>query len=434
MYLAILTRLQAKPMPGHRLFGLGGWISLFVSVSLLLSGAALAQPKEAADFQSALTTGTPELSIRIRSETMRDDGKPEQGNGLMQRSQLGWRSNSHHGLGFRLLLVSSTQLNSEFNDDSSVKTSDYPWTPAKDETDFTEAFVFWNMTEGTALKFGRQKLDLDRTRFVGPNEFRQTQRFYQGVSGELAKGQPLNVFVGYFLKERGPDTLERETDFTVFRASYEWLPGHTLLGSAYLHDRKTSSSATAPSNKIQTVRADGKIATSSDYHLKYLVESGRQSSYANGTIADTKYLQYGTSINAPTHFLGVYQETLGGNGTIGFYNPLGLLHPTQGWADKFNSTPAKGVQDTWLSTGYNGSQWGFQVDYHQFKTATDLAALGKELDVRLDWRFSKKLLFRAELANYVSDQSCPASAATSTHISHACSMKRVWLNMNYSVW
>ena len=73
---------------------------------------------------------------------MRDDGKPEQGNGLMQRSQLGWRSNTHHGLGFRVLLVSSTQLNSEFNDDSLVKTSDYPWTPAKDETDFTEAFVF----------------------------------------------------------------------------------------------------------------------------------------------------------------------------------------------------------------------------------------------------------------------------------------------------
>ena len=169
----------------------------------------------------------------------------------MQRSQLGWRSNTHHGLGFRVLLMSSTQLNSEFNDDSLVKTSDYPWTPAKDETDFTEAFVFWSMNENSSLKFGRQKLDLDRTRFVGPNELRQTQRFYQGVSAELAKGQPLNVFVGYFLKERGPDTLERETDFTVFRASYEWLPGHTLLGSAYLHDRKTSSSATAPSNKTK---------------------------------------------------------------------------------------------------------------------------------------------------------------------------------------
>jgi hypothetical protein len=44
------------------------------------------------------------------------------------------------------------------------------------------------------------------------------------------------------------------------------------------------------------------------------------------------------------------------------------------------------------------------------------------------------ILGEGELANYVSDQSCPASAATSTHISNECSMKRVWLNMNYSVW
>ncbi|MFM7698965.1 MAG: alginate export family protein [Limnohabitans sp.] len=410
------------------------WVGRCVCLLWFLTLPAYAQSTEAESFLQAWTTGTPELSFRLRSETLQDDGKPKEGNALMQRSQLGWRSNSRHGLGFRVLLVSSTQLNSEFNDDNRVKTSNYPWTPAKDETDFTEAFVFWNMAAGSGLKLGRQKLDLDRTRFVGPNEFRQTQRFYQGVSAELAKGQPLNLFIGYFLKERGPDTFERETDFTVFRASYEWIPGHTLLGSAYLHDRKTSSSATAPSNKIQTVRADGKIATSSDYQLKYLVESGRQSSYANGTMPDTNYLQYGTSINAATHFLGVYQETLGGNGTIGFYNPLGLLHPTQGWADKFNSTPAKGVQDTWLSTGYNGNKWGFQVDYHQFKTAKDLAALGKELDVRLDWKFSKKLLFRAELAKYVSDQSCPATAATTTHISNACSMKRVWLNMNYAVW
>jgi len=430
----ILPATLPKSYRDSTVHGLFGSMGLCAVLSLFLTWSAHAQPVEAANFSSALTTGTPELSFRLRSETMQDDGKPEQGNGLMLRSQLGWRSNTRHGLGVRVLLVSSNKLISEFNDDSSVKTSDYPWTPAKDETDFTEAFVFWNMTEGTALKFGRQKLELDRTRFVGPNEFRQTQRFYQGVSAELAKGQPLNFFIGYFLKERAPDTIERETDFTVFRASYEWLPSHTLLGSAYLHDRKTSSTSTAPSNKIQTVRADGKIATASDYHLKYLAESGIQSPYTNGTIAKTNYLQYGASINAPTHFLGVYQETLGGNGTIGFYNPLGLLHPTQGWADKFNTTPVKGVQDTWLSTGYNWSQWGFQVDYHQFKTAQDLAALGKELDFRLDWRFSKKLFFRAELANYVSDQSCPASAATSSHISNACSIKRFWLNMNYAVW
>jgi hypothetical protein len=110
-----------------------------------------------------------------------------------------------------------------------------------------------------------------------------------------------------------------------------------------------------------------------------------------------------------------------------------LLHPTQGWADKFNSTPLKGVQDTWLSTGYSWGQWGIQADYHQFKTAQDLAALGKELDLRLDWKFSKQLQFRAELANYMSDQTCPASAAT-VAISNACSIQRFWLNLNYVVW
>jgi len=133
------------------------------------------------------------------------------------------------------LLVSSNKLVSDFNDDGAVLTSDYPWTPAKDVTDFTEAFVFWKLDDAASLKLGRQKLDLDRTRFVGPNEFRQTQRFYQGASAELRKGQPLNFFVGYFLKERAPDTLQRETEVTVLRASYEWLPRLTTSSSMCLN-------------------------------------------------------------------------------------------------------------------------------------------------------------------------------------------------------
>lgn len=424
--------LQAKVLkPTFSPWGLALWASTLVCMML----PAQAQTTEQPSFQQAFTTGTPELSFRLRSETMEDDGKPKQGNGLMLRSQLGWRSNTHEGIGLRLLLVSSNKLVSDFNDDGAVLTSDYPWTPAKDVTDFTEAFVFWKLNDAASLKLGRQKLDLDRTRFVGPNEFRQTQRFYQGVSAELRKGQPLNFFVGYFQKERAPDTLQRETEITVLRASYEWQPGHTVLGSAYLHDRK-SSTPVGSSNKIQTLRADGKVAATADYQLKYVLESGRQTPYANGTWGNADYLQYGASMNASDHFVGIYQETLGerkGTGTAGFYNPLGLLHPTQGWADKFNSTPLKGVQDTWLSAGYSWGQWGIQADYHQFKTAQDLAALGKELDLRLDWKFSKQLQFRAELANYMSDQTCPVSAAT-VAISNACSIQRFWLNLNYVAW
>jgi hypothetical protein len=430
---AIMMLLKPNQASNSRSFH---WGLAWGAVTLLCAmGPALAQTTEQPSFQQAFTTGTPELSFRLRSETMEDDGKPKQGNGLMLRSQLGWRSNTHEGIGLRLLLVSSNKLVSDFNDDGAVLTSDYPWTPAKDVTDFTEAFVFWKLDDAASLKLGRQKLDLDRTRFVGPNEFRQTQRFYQGASAELRKGQPLNFFVGYFLKERAPDTLQRETEVTVLRASYEWLPGHTVLGSAYLHDRKASTPI-GSSNKIQTLRADGKLAATADYQLKYVLESGRQTPYANGTWGTADYLQYGASMNASNHFVGIYQETLGerkGTGTAGFYNPLGLLHPTQGWADKFNSTPLKGVQDTWLSTGYSWGQWGIQADYHQFKTAQDLAALGKELDLRLDWKFSKQLQFRAELANYMSDQTCPASAAT-VAISNACSIQRFWLNLNYVVW
>ena len=98
--------------------GLFGGLGLCAALSLFLTWSAHAQPVEAESFASALTTGAPELSFRLRSETMQDDGKPEQGNGLMLRSQLGWRSNTRHGLGVRVLLVSSNKLNSEFNDDS----------------------------------------------------------------------------------------------------------------------------------------------------------------------------------------------------------------------------------------------------------------------------------------------------------------------------
>ncbi|MFN0039002.1 MAG: hypothetical protein ACKVP2_05795 [Burkholderiales bacterium] len=363
-----------------------------------------AYAQQASGILDAVKSGQPELSFRPRYEWADDDAFAQDARGLTLRTLAGWRTLPYRGFEGRVLLGSSVQLIDDFNDGHNGKTQ-YPFSNTPEETDFTEAYVRWRGVDGLAVTAGRQKLDLDRTRFVGPNEFRQTQRWYNGASATIDRLPAWNFFLAHFVRERGPDTRQRELRLEVARASYEWTAGHTLLGSAYLHDQARAIPGTSfadLSYRILSLRADGRVPLDTRRTLIYTAEYGEQRPYADGDdrirAPYTRVALGGTWTDF--RFSANYERLGSNSGIYGMQTPLGLLHPSQGWADKFNITPLKGVRDGWVTAGYKFGKWDFYTEVHRFGSDVGDIDYGREVDLRLDWNMRRNLQMRTELADF----------------------------------
>jgi hypothetical protein len=116
-------------------------------------------------------------------------------------------------------------------------------------------------------------------------------------------------------------------------------------------------------------------------------------------------------------------ELLEGNGVKGFTAPLGTLHRFQGWADKFLTTPANGIDDRYLGLGYARKKTGpldalsAVATYHWFKSDRLGLDYGTEIDLQLQLKL-KGYTFIAKYADYSAD-----TFATDT--------RKVWFQIEY---
>lgn len=122
------------------------------------------------------------------------------------------------------------------------------------------------------------------------------------------------------------------------------LAGGKLSLYAYLLDYDSSSSA---DTSTYGVRFKGSAKS-----FLYTLEYAQQSDYAENTSSfTTSYLlgalgyKFGQSFKA-----FITYESLGSNGgNVAFQTPLATKHAFNGWADKFLSTPATGLNDIYQS-------------------------------------------------------------------------------------
>jgi hypothetical protein len=92
--------------------------------------------------------------------------------------------------------------------------------------------------------------------------------------------------------------------------------------------------------------------------------------------------------------LGAGLEVLDGNGTKGFATPLATLHRFQGWADKFLTTPAAGIEDIYVNAvvdlsaivGLDGLS--IALAYHDYESEQSSADYGSEWNASIAARFS----------------------------------------------
>ena len=91
-------------------------------------------------------------------------------------------------------------------------------------------------------------------------------------------------------------------------------------------------------------------------------------------------------------------------GALALYGYHATLHPFQGWADKFTTTPSAGIEDLYLGVSLKLAGWKCQAVWHEFEAEATDARYGSELDFIVSRRFGERYEVLAKYADYRADE------------------------------
>jgi len=300
---------------------------------------------------------------------------------------------------------------------------------------------------GTTLTLGRQRILLDDQRFVGNVGWRQNEQTFDAVR-VVNKSVPMLIVDATYLNQVnrvfGPDSPQGRWHGDGWLSNVAWqLPIARLTAFAYALNFEPltrfpglSGAQAAALNPVRVstatygARLSGERAIGS-LKLGYAASYAQQSDYGSNPLRF--HLDYYLAEIQGT--LGRYglrlgNEVLQGDGTTGFATPLATLHPFNGWADKFLTTPANGLDDRYAGVSYtlNGASvldaLSATVVYHEYSTQRLDADLGTEVNVQLQAkvkRFAGLIKYAAYEAH---EGSTPAAYQDTT---------KLWLQLEY-VW
>lgn len=254
-------------------------------------------------------------------------------------------------------------------------------------------------TRALTLTGGRQKIVLDDERFVGNVAFRDNGQTFDAVRAELtpAKGLKLDVSYAWSVRTiwgfqgKGARQQAVSGDNILANLSYA-TPVGTLSGFAYLVDQDEAAvQAYRLSSQTYGVRLAGRQPLSKSAKIAYQLSYARQSDYhrnpndyaADYWLADATLDLHGWKLNAGYEILGASH----GTAFTSFQTPLGTNFKFQGWADKFLTTPANGMRDLYVGTGYGWKQIGplsgvaLAATWHRFESDRLDQHYGNEWDL-----------------------------------------------------
>jgi hypothetical protein len=290
-------------------------------------------------------------------------------------------------------------------------------------------------TKMFAITAGRQKLSLDDERFVGNVGFRDNAQTFDAVRTEVMPLKGVKLDVAYVWNVRSiwgvdgvgarPRSINGDTVLT--NLSYV-TPIGTLTGFAYLVDQDdVAVQGYRLSSQTYGGRLAGARAFSKAVKLNYQLSYARQSDYGrNPSRYAADYWLADVTLDVKALKLNAGYEVLGadkGVALTSFQTPLGTNFKFQGWADKFLTTPPNGVRDLYLGGGYGWKKIGkidaitLQATWHRFDSDRLDQHYGNEIDLLAGVKLGKTAL-SARYAHYEAK-----SFATDT--------RKLWLQLDW---
>jgi hypothetical protein len=354
------------------------------------------------------------LDMRLRSETVDQDGLAKDAQAVTLRTRFGYETPAWRG--FKALVEGEdvTALDDRYNSTTNGRTR-YPVVADPEGTELNRAQVSWTSRSADAV-VGRQRLILGDARFVGNVGFRQNEQTFDAVKATVRPTGDLALTYAYIDRVhrvfgRHSPQGEWDSDSHLFQAELK-TPAGQLTGYGYL---MAFDNAPTQSNATWGARFAGARALAPRLSLTYEAEFARQTDYRNSP-GDFRldYLDLGLGLKGPAHWASLGLQRLDGDGRRGFVTPLATLHAFQGWADVFLATPAGGVRDlalqagTTLKLGPRQTPLKLQAAAHDFTDDDGSQRYGRELDLLAGAPITRRL--SAELKAAFFDGARPAFA------------------------
>lgn len=385
---------------------------LMSSVVIIGAGVFAGGQLQAAEEQTlvqALSAGKTTVNFRLRSEQVDDDLFARSAHAGTLRSRLTYASAAWQGWDLNLELdhvahVSDDKFNSTRNSKPFL-----PQIPDPDGADLNQANLRYRQGAAT-FTVGRQRLLRDNQRFVGGVGWRQNEQTYDAVSVGYKVSDAIQIDYAWVNSTRrifGPDAGNPPPalDSNHHLLNAAWQVNSGLRAGAYLyalefHDSALLSSNTAGVFVQGTSAVDG-------FALDYRLEVARQQDNKNNP-RDYSTDYYLGSVGATfgvTKIAAAY-EVLGADASanVAMQTPLATLHAFQGWTDKFLTTPANGMRDTYISAQHKIGKVDLMAVWHDYKADRSSVRYGSEWNLQASTSINANLSLMLKYADYQADK------------------------------
>jgi hypothetical protein len=367
----------------------------------VLAGADGARADGMSPIVGAFGETKPILDMRLRAETVDQDGIANDAHATTLRLRAGFETGKAWNTALLIEGEGVMPIGKSYRPDPMIpEMTAYPVVADAESYEINRFQLTNTSLPGTTITLGRQRIALDDQRFVGPVAWRQNEQTFDALRVVNRSVANLVIDATYFNKvnrvfgERSPQG-DYEGDSGLLNVSYQTKLGK-LTAFGYLLDFENIvgvPAAVRDSTSTYGLRFAGDKALGK-VKLAYSASYAMQSDYADNPLSfDLDYQAAELTTTFRQFSLGVGTEILEGDivapgVTKGFTTPLATLHKFQGWADKFLATPGNGLEDLYATGGVTLKGVGFLetmsmiASYHDYNAERITADLGHE------WNFS----------------------------------------------
>jgi hypothetical protein len=389
------------------------------AISVALAAAALAAATTGAQAESltdqlvsSVKASTVNLGFRYRFEAVDEDAFEKEAWASTLRGRLTVEPKPVNGFGLLLEVDDVIHIGAENYNDTRDGVLDRPVVADPEGVDLNQALLRYTGFAGTDIAIGRQRINLNNQRFVGGVAWRQNEQTFDSASITHRFNDRLTTSYSYVSRVRriyGPDTgtppeaLDSNTHLV--DASYVFGPVLTLAAYGYLMDFDNADNL---SNETFGLRATGGAEVFTGWKGAYALEYAYQSDSGDNPVSfDAGYYLLEAGISAARIGFKLGYEVLEGNTDAGsaFRTPLATLHAFQGWADKFLTTPDRGVEDLYFAVTGKALGADLLLRAHDFQaeTGSGNGNWGTELDFSATWPIAKQYTVGLKGATYDAD-------------------------------
>lgn len=365
-------------------------------LALLATGAATAARADGlSPALSAVRESKPIIDLRLRSETVDQDGMNEDAHAFTMRARLGFETGKAWNTSFLAEGDFLTPLDSHYNSTVNGKTA-YPVVQDAETYELNRLQLTNTSIADTAITLGRQRINLDDQRFVGNVGWRQNEQTFDAARVVNKSITNVTVDVTYLNQVNrvvGKDSPVGRYHGSNYLANVSYqMPAGKLTGFAYLLDFDE-----APRDSSGTVglRFAGERPVKK-VKLAYTASFARQEDRGNNPLSyEANYYAAELTGTFRRYSVGAGVEVLDGNGVKGFGTPLATMHKFDGWDDKFLATPPNGLERRYVTLGYLTKGVGAfdtisgTAVFHSFRSERLGIDYGSEIDLQLQAKYGR---------------------------------------------